>query len=122
MSNIFRQLNMLFLNAATFELEYKVSKDNLELMFQVNYLAQFYLTRLLLNNLLSSDHSRVVVISCEAHRGGDLTKFTISVEQLSAPDRSAFHFLQTYCNAKLCSVLFAHELNRRLNKANSSNL
>ena len=62
------QLNMLFLNAACFELEYKPSKDNIELMFQVNHLAQFYLTRLLMSNMLNAILARIVVLSCEAHR------------------------------------------------------
>jgi NAD(P)-dependent dehydrogenase (short-subunit alcohol dehydrogenase family) len=112
---------MVFLNAAVFEIDHKASKDGVELMFQVNYLAQFYLARLLMNNLLSSDHSRIVMIACEAHRGGDLTKNSISVNRLNS-DKAGFHFLQTYCNTKLCNVLFAHELSRRLNKANASNI
>ena len=59
---------MLFLNAAIFEPNYTLTDNGLELMFQVNYLAQFYLTRLLLDNLMNTPQSRVVIISCESHR------------------------------------------------------
>ena len=64
----YSSLNMLFLNAATFETEHKLSKDNLEIMFQVNYLSQFYLARLLMDTMLQTVDSRLIVISCEAHR------------------------------------------------------
>ena len=33
---------MLYLNAAIFEKDHILTKDNIEMMFQVNYLAQFY--------------------------------------------------------------------------------
>jgi len=59
---------MLFLNAAVCETEYKLTEDNLEFMFQVNYLAQFYLARLLTQTLVNTPESRIVVIACEAHR------------------------------------------------------
>lgn len=59
---------MLFLNAAVCETEYKVTEDNLETMFQVNHLAQFYLARLLTQTLMNTPDSRLVVIACEAHR------------------------------------------------------
>lgn len=59
---------MLFLNAAVCETEYKLTEDNMEMMFQVNHLAQFYLARLLTRPILNTADSRVVVLSCEAHR------------------------------------------------------
>jgi NAD(P)-dependent dehydrogenase (short-subunit alcohol dehydrogenase family) len=59
---------MLFLNAAVFENDYKCSQDNIELMFQVNYLAHFYLSRLLFENLRNSEESRIIIIGCESHR------------------------------------------------------
>lgn len=63
-----KSLNFLFLNAATFETEYKQSENEMESMFQVNHLAQFYLARLLLENLLKTPKSKIIVISCESHR------------------------------------------------------
>jgi NAD(P)-dependent dehydrogenase (short-subunit alcohol dehydrogenase family) len=53
---------MLFLNAAALETEYEITQDNIESSFQVNYLAQFYLARLLLPNLLNTKNSRLIVI------------------------------------------------------------
>lgn len=108
-------LNLLFLNAATFETEHRLTKDNLESMFQVNYLSQFYLARMLMDTLIQTPGSRIIITGCESHRGGNLSKFDISVNQLNV-SRANFSFLQTFCNSKLCSILFANEMNRRLNK------
>ena len=59
---------MLFLNAAILETNFMLSKDNIELMFQVNYLAQFYLARLLMRNLIQTNDARLIILSCESHR------------------------------------------------------
>ncbi len=63
-----RPINMLFLNAAIFTTDHCYTEDNIETMFQVNYLAQFYLTRLLIKNLENTKDSRVIILSCESHR------------------------------------------------------
>lgn len=102
---------MLYLNAAIFEREYTLSKDNIEIMFQVNYLAQFYLARLLMDSLLLAKNSRIIVLSCESHRGGDFNKSDISSSHLNV-SKADFNFLQAYCNSKLCCILFANEMNR----------
>lgn len=111
-------IHMLYLNAAIFERDHKLSKDNIELMFQVNFLAQFYLTRLLMPILKATKNARVVVIACESHRGADLNKGTINANQLNT-SKNDYNFLQVYCNTKLLNILFANELNRRLNILNS---
>jgi retinol dehydrogenase-12 len=59
---------MLYLNAAVFTPEHFYTEDNIETMFQVNYLAQFYLTRLLIQNLENTKDSRIIILSCESHR------------------------------------------------------
>ena len=45
-----------------------MTEDNLEQTFQVNHLAHFYLTRLLVNVLMESAPARVIVVSSESHR------------------------------------------------------
>ncbi|RNA38788.1 WW domain-containing oxidoreductase, partial [Brachionus plicatilis] len=114
-------VNMLILNAAILEINYQLSENNLELMFQVNYLAQFYLSRLLLQKLINIDDARIVVLSCESHRGGNLSRTDISAPSLNVT-KSEFNFLQVFCNTKLCNLLFANELNRRINKTKNLTL
>ena len=78
-NNYCRAINLLILNAATFELDYKCSQDNLEMMYQVNYLSQFYLTRLLMANLREAKDARIIAIGCESYR----CDFVVSFEYLS---------------------------------------
>lgn len=59
---------MLILNAGVFGLAYTKTEDDLEMTFQVNHLAQFYLTKLLWEVLAASSPSRVVIVSSESHR------------------------------------------------------
>ena len=64
----FRPLHYLILNAAVFGLAHTMTEDNLEMTFQVNHLAHFYLTKLFMNLLVKSAPSRVTVVSSESHR------------------------------------------------------
>lgn len=114
-------INLLILNAATFELDYKCSQDNLEMMYQVNYLSQFYLTRLLMANLREAKDARIIAIGCESYRGANLSKNDIGKSKCNV-SKSEFHFMQQYCNSKMCLILFAYEMNRRINKLQVENL
>jgi NAD(P)-dependent dehydrogenase (short-subunit alcohol dehydrogenase family) len=103
-----------------------MTENELEIMFQVNYLSQFYLARLLMKTLLldgdgSESISRIVVISCESHSGSNLERYTINKDQLNVK-KDDFDFCQVFCNTKFCNILFASELNRRLNKMKITNL
>lgn len=63
---LYKQIDMLILNAGVFGLPYGKTIDGYERTFQINHLAQFYLT-LLLRPLLVTG-SRVVILSSESHR------------------------------------------------------
>ncbi len=52
-------------------IKFKLTQDGYEEMFQVNYLAQVYLTLGLLSSMLATQNEgppRVIAISCESHR------------------------------------------------------
>lgn len=104
---------MLILNAGVFGLPYTKTEDDLEMTFQVNYLAQFYLTKLLWEILATSSPSRVVIVSSESHRFSDISGENISESKLS-PGRSHYQDLRAYNNSKLCNVLFSLHLNKLL--------
>lgn len=59
-------IHMLILNAAVFGLNYSLTVDGYETMFQVCHLSHFYLT-LLLEPIMENE-ARVVVVSSESHR------------------------------------------------------
>jgi WW domain-containing oxidoreductase len=64
----FDRLDLLILNAGIGNGYYSVSEDGYEATFQTNHLGHFYLTSLLIDVLVKSRPSRVVVVSSEAHR------------------------------------------------------
>lgn len=84
----------------------------------MNHLSHFLLVRLLEKRLLTSAPSRVIVVSSESHRQSFLTKENISPEYLSPPTSSRFVPLMAYNDSKLCNVLFASQLNKRLSRHN----
>lgn len=83
-----------------------VTTDGHEMTFQVNYLAQFYLTQLLLDRLIESN-ATVINTSSFAHR--IMARF--SLEDLDAEKR--YDPRVAYGNAKLADLLHAQELSRR---------
>jgi NAD(P)-dependent dehydrogenase (short-subunit alcohol dehydrogenase family) len=84
-----------------------LTPDGLEETFAINYLAPFLLTHELMDKLLSSVPSRVIVVSSTAHNMGKVDMNDLQSEKRFSP-------LGTYANAKLMSVMFTYELARRL--------
>lgn len=83
-----------------------ITTDGHEMTFQVNYLAQFYLTRLLIDRLISSN-ATVINTSSLVHRL--FSRF--SLEDLDAENR--YDPRTAYGNAKLADLLHTQELSRR---------
>lgn len=106
----YKHVDYLILNAGVFALPYTLTEDGLETIFQVCHLSHFYIT-LQLSDLLTYE-SRVIVVSSESHRFASLPAGGLSRDHLS-PSSSKFWSMVQYNNAKLCNVLFAHELSRR---------
>ncbi len=85
-----------------------VTKQGFELMFGVNHLGHFLLTRLLLARLTESAPARVVTVASDAHYGAQ----GIDFDALRRPVRGITG-LPGYGVSKLCNVLFSQELARR---------
>jgi retinol dehydrogenase-12 len=86
-----------------------LTSDGFELLFGVNHLGHFALTTALLDCLVASAPARVVTVSSDAHfqaPGIDFTALRRRTRGLTG--------LHAYAVAKLCNVLFAQELGRRL--------
>jgi NAD(P)-dependent dehydrogenase (short-subunit alcohol dehydrogenase family) len=80
-----------------------------ELTFGVNHLGHFLFTTLLLDALRSRPSARVVVLASDAH----FQAKGIDYDALRRPTKS-YTGLPEYAVSKLCNVLFAQELARRL--------
>ncbi|CAN1501699.1 FabG Dehydrogenases with different specificities (related to short-chain alcohol dehydrogenases) [Spirosomataceae bacterium] len=97
------QIDILINNAGGVFSEFEKTMDGFEVGFQVNHLAHFLLTQILLDNLLKSEESRVINLSSEAHRVG---KF--SVGNLNAEKK--FGTWKQYGATKLMNILFTKAL------------
>jgi len=85
----------------------RVTADGLEHTFALNYLAAFLLTDLLLERLKQSAPARVVTVSSGAHTAGRIDFGDLQGEESWSGSRA-------YSQSKLATVLFTHELARRL--------
>lgn len=87
------------------------TKDGFELQFGTNHLGHFALTGHLLPNLRAADHATVVTVSSVAHKQGPKLDF----DDLQATN--GYQPQRMYANSKLANLLFALELQRRLDRA-----
>lgn len=104
-----KSLDALWNNAGAVARSYKTTVDGIELQMQVNYLAPFALSLLLLPLLKASSQGRIVVTSSMAHlfapRG---------ITEWLSVDSKRYRPMAVYGQSKLATILFTHELARRL--------
>ncbi len=87
------------------------TKDGFELAFGTNHLGHFVWTEKLLPLVARAPQGRVVIVASAGHyRAG-----AIDWEALRATSKTVTAFPE-YCTSKLCNVLYAKELARRLAK------
>jgi NAD(P)-dependent dehydrogenase (short-subunit alcohol dehydrogenase family) len=101
------RLDVLINNAGIIMPQRVITEDGYETTFQVNYLAQFYLTQLLLGELGKSQQGRVINLGSSVYRAG---KF--DPDNLQSENR--FSTIGAYAASKLCVLLFTIELARQL--------
>ena len=104
------RIDVLANNAGGIMGERRVTVDGFEQTFQVNHLAGFLLTNLLLDRLLDS-HASVIQTSSEASR----TFARFDIDDLQGEHR--YSAGGAYGNAKLENLLFTKELHRRYGDA-----
>lgn len=112
------RIDVLVNNAGGMFPDLVLTDDGLETTFQVDHLAPFLLTRLLLDRLLEAQGA-VVTTSSAAHRPSRLTADDVRVLGGPEDDRRYVPF-RAYADAKLANVLFTRELHRRFHGAGLS--
>jgi len=124
-------LDVLVLNAG---LQYtgsfypKVSKQGIELTFAVNHLAHFYLVNILKDLVRNKEESRIIITSSDVHdpnsSGGNIGKKAGLNNLVDFRKKVMGQFLnfnadEAYKNSKLCNILFAKELEKKLKNLSS---
>lgn len=109
----YKKLDILIENAGIMVPPFARTNDGFESQFGVNYLSHFLLTNLLLPLLTKTKNSRIVTLSSLAHEKG-----VIDFDNLNS--ENSYSRMGAYRQSKLACMLFAYELQRRLEKAGSS--
>jgi len=99
----YMQLDVLVNNAGVFLLDRKITTDGLEMNFQVNHLAPFLLTNLLLPLLRKNSPARIVSVSSALH-----SKTILDFENLQGEKN--FSGIQAYALSKLGNIYMTLEL------------
>ncbi|WAH37222.1 oxidoreductase [Alicyclobacillus dauci] len=106
----FDRLDLLINNAGVMGPSYQKTKDGFELQFGTNHLGHFALTGRLLPNLFEASHGRIVTVSSAAHHGG-------RIDFGNLDGSKGYGRWKFYGQSKLANLLFAYELERRLEAA-----
>ncbi len=108
-------LHLLINNAGVMIPPYEKTEDGFELQMGANYFGHFLLTGLLLETIMQTPESRVVSLSSLAHKAGDIHFDNLHWE-------TGYVKMKAYRQSKLACLIFAFELQRRLDKVGSSTL
>jgi NAD(P)-dependent dehydrogenase (short-subunit alcohol dehydrogenase family) len=103
----YERIDVLINNAGLTQHRRRETADGHEMTFQVNHLAPFLLTNLLLERLQHSGSSRIVTVASVAHK-----KATLDFDDLET--RRGYTMWKAYSRSKLANILFTRELARRL--------
>jgi NAD(P)-dependent dehydrogenase (short-subunit alcohol dehydrogenase family) len=101
------RIDVLVNNAGAIFDKRSETEDRLERTFALNHMAYFLLTRLLEERIVASAPARIVVVASRAHYGASL-----DFDDLQMAKR--YDGWTAYRRSKLCNILFARVLARRL--------
>ena len=101
-------IDVLINNAGVYLQRRQQTKDGYETTFQVNHLAHFLLTSLLLPSM--SESSRIINVSSQVHMGTEIDWDDLMTEK-------SYSGYRAYGQSKLANILFTRELARRQTKA-----
>lgn len=96
-------IDCLINNAGSLTQGRKVSKEGWEYSMAINFLAPYFLTRLLLPYILKSENGKVINVISAAY-----TRYNFQLEKLNK-----WSSYEAYSNTKLANVLFSLELAKR---------
>jgi NAD(P)-dependent dehydrogenase (short-subunit alcohol dehydrogenase family) len=110
------KLDVLMLNAGVMVPPRAHTKQGIELQFGTNHVGHFALTLGLISLLEKTQGSRVVVVSSLAHTFSKGLNLEDIVHR-----KLGYNDFSVYADSKLCNLLFARELQNRLDTKHLSN-
>lgn len=105
------KIDLLINNAGIFKRGEEKSPDGFELTIAVNYIAPFYLTKLLLPLVKKAENARIINLSSELYKNGKVylnDRFT----------NQKFDGNKAYADSKLLIIFFTKSLAKRLSNTN----
>jgi NAD(P)-dependent dehydrogenase (short-subunit alcohol dehydrogenase family) len=107
------QIDLLVNNAGVMMTPQGVTADGFERQLGINHLGHFALTGLLLDRLAGVPGARVVTVSSNAHKSGEIDFADLGM-------RHGYKRDAAYGRSKLANLLFTYELQRRLAAAGAA--
>ncbi|KAA9346087.1 SDR family oxidoreductase [Adhaeribacter soli] len=107
----FPKLDILVNNVGMMPGKRTLTAEGFEISWATNHLAPFLLTNLVIDKMVAAESARIVNVSSEAHRLGD-----ICFQDMNSPKK--YNAFTAYCDSKLANIMFTYELSRRLEFTN----
>lgn len=104
------RLDLLINNAGIMVPPYAKTEDGFESQIGVNYFAHFLLTGLLFRTISGTPGARIVALASNAHRNAQINFDDLNWEK-------GYSRMKAYGQSKLACLIFAFELQRRIQKA-----
>ena len=104
------RIDLVVNNAGVMMPPYGRTTDGFELQFGINHLGHFALTGLLIDRLAALPGARVVTVSSNNHRDGQINFDDLQSER-------GYRRMAGYGQSKLANLMFTYELQRRLHAA-----
>ncbi len=108
-------VHMLINNAGVMAMPHLRTAEGFEMQIGTNHLGHFAWTGLLLDRVIATPESRVVVVASNAHKFGKMDFDDLLWEK-------SYKAWGAYGRSKLANLLFAYELQRRLERARATTI
>lgn len=111
------QIDGLICNAGINGLNFGMTSDGFDCIFETNHLGHFLLTALLLPYMKPS--ARISIVSSDMHNPPGDELIWLGAETLAHPDEKLSADFVRYSYSKLCNLYMTYELSRRLKRLGS---
>lgn len=110
LASLDRDIDVLIHNAGVFVTQKSFTADNLETVFQTNYLSTFILNHYVKDKLIQQKSGRILFVNSEAHR---FSAWGLNLDDL-AWEKHAYRGIKSYGAAKMAQLLSMIRLNEDL--------